>query len=207
MYANIFTQVCANHRYSSFVVFYFVFVLWLFFDVSRRAAFFFSIQFNKLADMDIVLIVFSVLFMIIGLLGCILPALPGPPLSYIGFLLLHFTDKVQFSTTQILVLLLLVVVAQIVDYFIPVLGSKYSGGTKWGSWGAFIGSVVGLFFLPWGLLLGPFLGAVAGELMGDADMKSVLRSGTGALVGFLLGTVLKLALCMYFIVLLMRALI
>lgn len=157
--------------------------------------------------MDIFLIILSVLFMVVGLLGCILPALPGPPLSYVGFLLLHFTDKVQFSTTQIWVLLALVVIAQVIDYFIPVLGSKYSGGTKWGSWGAFIGSVVGLFFLPWGLLLGPFLGAVVGELLGDADMKSALKSGTGALLGFILGTVLKVALCMYFIVLLIQALI
>ena len=157
--------------------------------------------------MDIFLIILSVLFMVVGLLGCILPALPGPPLSYVGFLLLHFTDKVQFSITQIWVLLALVVIAQVIDYFIPVLGSKYSGGTKWGSWGAFIGSVVGLFFLPWGLLLGPFLGAVVGELLGDADMKSALKSGTGALLGFILGTVLKVALCMYFIVLLIQALI
>ena len=157
--------------------------------------------------MDIFLIILSVLFMVVGLLGCILPALPGPPLSYVGFLLLHFTDKVQFSTTHIWVLLALVVIAQVIDYFIPVLGSKYSGGTKWGSWGAFIGSVVGLFFLPWGLLLGPFLGAVVGELLGDADMKSALKSGTGALLGFILGTVLKVALCMYFIVLLIQALI
>lgn len=156
--------------------------------------------------MDIFLIILSVLFMVVGLLGCILPALPGPPLSYVGFLLLHFTDKVQFSTTQIWVLLALVVIAQVIDYFIPVLGSKYSGGTKWGSWGAFIGSVVGLFFLPWGLLLGPFLGAVVGELLGDADMRSALKSGTGALLGFILGTVLKMALCMYFIVLLIQAL-
>lgn len=156
--------------------------------------------------MDIFLIILSVLFMVVGLLGCILPALPGPPLSYVGFLLLHFTDKFQFSTTQIWVLLALVVIAQVIDYFIPVLGSKYSGGTKWGSWGAFIGSVVGLFFLPWGLLLGPFLGAVVGELLGDADMKSALKSGTGALLGFILGTVLKMALCMYFIVLLIQAL-
>ena len=86
--------------------------------LESEGSFFFSIQFNKLADMDIVLIVFSVLFMIVGLLGCILPTLPGPPLSYIGFLLLHFTDRVQFSTTQILILLLLVVVAQVIDYFI-----------------------------------------------------------------------------------------
>lgn len=157
--------------------------------------------------MDIFLIILSSLFMIVGLLGCILPALPGPPISYVGFLLLHFTEKVQFSTTQILVLLLLVVIAQVIDYFIPILGSKYSGGTKWGSWGAFIGSVVGLFFLPWGLILGPFLGTVAGELLGEADMKSALRSGVGALVGFILGTVLKVALCMYFIVLLVQSLI
>ena len=155
--------------------------------------------------MDIFLIIISAILMLLGLLGCILPALPGPPVSYIGFLLLHFTDKVHFSTTHILVLLLLVVIAQIIDYFIPILGSKYSGGTKWGSWGAFIGSIAGLFFLPWGLILGPFLGAVAGELMGDADMKSALRSGTGTLLGFLLGTILKLALCMYFIVLLIRS--
>ena len=122
--------------------------------------------------MDLFLIIVSSILMLIGLLGCILPALPGPPVSYIGFLLLHFTEKVQFTTTQILVLLLLVIIAQVLDYFIPILGSKYSGGTKWGSWGAFIGSVVGLFFLPWGLILGPFLGAIAGELFGDADVKS-----------------------------------
>ena len=151
------------------------------------------------------MIIISDILMLLGLLGCILPDLPGSPVSYIGFLLLHFTDKVHFSTIQILVLLLLVVIAQIIDYFIPILGSKYSGGTKWGSWGAFIGSIAGLFFLPWGLILGPFLGAVAGELMGDADMKSALRSGTGALLGFLFGTILKLALCMYFIVLLIRS--
>ena len=149
--------------------------------------------------------IISIILMLLGLLGCILPALPGPPVSYIGFILLHFTDKVQFSTTQILVLLLLVVIAQIIDYFIPILGSKYSGGTKWGSWGAFIGSIVGLLFLPWGLILGPFLGAVVGELIGDADMKSALRSGTGALLGFLFGTILKLTLCMYFIFLFMRS--
>lgn len=157
--------------------------------------------------MDVFLIIIAAILMLLGLLGCILPALPGPPVSYVGFILLHFTDKVQFSTTQIIFLLILVIIAQVIDYFIPILGSKYSGGTKWGSWGAFVGSVLGLFFLPWGLILGPFIGAMAGELLGDADMKSALRSGTGALVGFLLGTVLKLALCMYFIVLMVRALI
>ena len=126
------------------------------------------------------------------------------PVSYVGLLLLHCTDRIQFSLMEMLVLLLLVIVAQVLDYFIPILGSKYSGGTRWGSWGAFVGSVVGLFFLPAGLFLGPFLGAVAGELLGAADLARALKSGIGALAGFLLGTVLKLSLCMYFVILWFR---
>lgn len=154
--------------------------------------------------MDILLIVLGAVCMLLGLLGCVLPALPGPPVSYVGFLLLHCTDRIQFSLTEMLVLLLLVIVAQVLDYFIPILGSKYSGGTRWGSWGAFVGSVVGLFFLPAGLFLGPFLGAVVGELLGAADLSRALKSGIGALAGFLLGTVLKLSLCMYFVILWFR---
>lgn len=154
--------------------------------------------------MDILLIVLGAVCMLLGLLGCVLPALPGPPVSYVGLLLLYCTDRIQFSLTEMLVLLLLVIVAQVLDYFIPILGSKYSGGTRWGSWGAFVGSVVGLFFLPAGLFLGPFLGAVAGELLGAADLARALKSGIGALAGFLLGTVLKLSLCMYFVILWFR---
>lgn len=154
--------------------------------------------------MDILLIVLGAVCMLLGLLGCVLPALPGPPVSYVGLLLLHCTDRIQFSLTEMLVLLLLVIVAQVLDYFIPILGSKYSGGTRWGSWGAFVGSVVGLFFLPAGLFLGPFLGAVAGELLGAAGLARALKSGIGALAGFLLGTVLKLSLCMYFVILWFR---
>lgn len=154
--------------------------------------------------MDILLIVLGAVCMLLGLLGCVLPALPGPPVSYVGLLLLHCTDRIQFSLMEMLVLLLLVIVAQVLDYFIPILGSKYSGGTRWGSWGAFVGSVVGLFFLPAGLFLGPFLGAVAGELLGAADLARALKSGIGALAGFLLGTVLKLSLCMYFVILWFR---
>ena len=150
--------------------------------------------------MDIFLIILSGLLMLIGLVGCIVPALPGPPISYIGLLLLHFTQRVEFSTAQLLVLLLIVIIAQVLDYFIPVVGSKYSGGSKWGSWGAFVGSIIGLFFLPLGLILGPFLGAIAGEMLGRRSFGKAVRSGVGALIGFLLGTVLKLALCTYFII-------
>ena len=150
--------------------------------------------------MDIVLIILGLFCLLVGLGGCILPALPGPPLSYVGLLLLHFTGDVEFSAAKLLVWLGLVVVAQVADYFIPMLGSKYSGGSKWGSWGAFWGGIVGIFFLPWGLVLGPFLGAVAGELLGDKDLNRALKSGIGSLLGFLFGTVLKVSLCIYFFV-------
>ena len=108
--------------------------------------------------MDIILIILGGICLLLGLCGCVLPALPGPPISYVGLILLHLTEKVQFSTTELLVWLVIVIVMQVLDNFIPMLGTKYSNGSKWGSWGAFIGSILGLFFLPWGLLAGPFLG-------------------------------------------------
>ena len=148
---------------------------------------------------DIILIILGILCLLVGLAGCVLPALPGPPLSYAALLLLHFTDKVQFSTTQLVVWLIVVVVIQVLDYFVPMLGSKYTGGTRWGTRGCMAGTLVGLFFMPWGIILGPFLGAFIGELLGGSDKKLALKSGIGSLIGFLLGTVLKCAVCGYFI--------
>lgn len=150
--------------------------------------------------MDILLIILGGISLLIGFLGCIIPALPGPPVSYVGMLLLHGTDKVQYSTVQLLVWFGLVLLTLLLDYVVPMWGSRYSGGSKWGSWGAFIGSIAGLFFLPYGLLLGPFLGAMTGELLGDRNLSVALKSGIGSLLGFLFGTVLKVALCTYFIV-------
>mgnify|MGYP001063887115 CR=1 FL=1 len=144
--------------------------------------------------LDIILIILGVLCLITGLMGCILPFLPGPPVAYLGLVLLHFTDKVQYTTTQLIVWLLIVVVVQILDYFTPMLGSKYSGGSKWGNWGC----IIGLLFLPWGVIFGPFLGAVIGELLGNKEFSQALRSGVGSLIGFLLGTFLKFVVCGYF---------
>ena len=148
--------------------------------------------------MDIILIISGILCMIAGLAGCFLPILPGPPIAYAGLLLLHFTDKVQYTTTELLIWLLIVVIVQILDYFIPMLGSKYSGGSRWGTRGCLIGTIVGLFFMPWGIILGPFLGAFAGELMGGSKTDQALKSGLGSLLGFLLGTVVKCVMCAYF---------
>ena len=131
--------------------------------------------------MDVLLIVVGVICLIVAVLGSVLPALPGPPVAYIGMLLFHFTDRLQFTPKQLVVWAVLVILVQLLDYVIPMLGSKYAGGTRWGSWGCVAGTVAGLF------------------LLGDKDLKYALRSGAGALAGFLLGTVAKLMLCGYFI--------
>lgn len=150
--------------------------------------------------LDIILIILGSICLIVGLIGCILPMIPGPPISYAGLLLLHITDMVQFSTAQLLFWLLLVVIVQVLDYFTPILGSKYSGGTKWGSWGCLIGSVIGvIFFSPWGIIVGPFAGAFIGELLGERSTRDALKSGIGALLGFLFGTVVKVVVCGYFV--------
>ena len=148
--------------------------------------------------MDIVLIILGIFCLVGGLAGCILPRLPGPPLAYAGMLLLHFTDQVQFTTTQLLVWLALVAVIQALDYFVPLLGTKYSGGSKWGTRGCLVGTIAGLFFMPWGLIAGPFLGAFIGELLGGKETVQALKSGFGSLLGFLFGTVVKCMLCGYF---------
>ena len=149
--------------------------------------------------MDILLIIIGALCLLAGLAGCILPAIPGPPVAYAGLLLLHFTDRVQYSTTQLLLWLLIVIIVQVLDYIVPILGSKYSGGTRWGTRGCLIGTIIELFFMPWGIILCPFLGAFIGELFGGRETGQALKSGVGSLLGFLFGTVLKCVLCGYFV--------
>ena len=150
--------------------------------------------------MEILIIVFALLLMVCGVAGCILPLLPGAPLAYAGLLLLHFTNLAHFTTSELLVWLIVVVVLQIVDYITPLLGSKYSGGTSFGNRGCIAGTLLGLFFMPWGIIIGPFIGAIAGEMIGGNDLLRAIRSGIGILVGFLVGTLLKVVVCFYFIV-------
>ncbi|HPF51271.1 MAG TPA: DUF456 domain-containing protein [Draconibacterium sp.] len=143
--------------------------------------------------MDYVLIVLGVLFMISGILGCVLPILPGPPLSYLGILLLQFTSKYQFSTRFMIIWAVITVVVYALDYVIPAWGTKKFGGSKRGVWGSIIGLVIGLFFFPpFGIIIGPFLGAIIGELSSGKDSGSALKSGFGSFLGFLAGTLLKL---------------
>lgn len=135
--------------------------------------------------MDIFLIILGVLCLLAGLAGCFLPVLPGPPVSYVGLLLLHFTDKIHFSTTHLILWAFLVIIVQVMDYVTPMLGTKYSGGGKWGNRGCMIGTIAGLFvFPPWGVLIGPFAGAVIGELFGGKKSAEAFKAGLGGFCRF-----------------------
>ena len=161
--------------------------------------------------MDILLIVLGAICLLLGLIGCVAPVLPGVPLSYLGLLLLHFTDRVQFSWQFLAVWGVVVVVIQILDYFIPAWGTKKFGGTKYGVWGSTIGLFVGLFMGPLGIVVGPFIGAVLGELIyfnrhpqttlseieqnKNTNFNRALRAGFGSFIGLLTGTLIKVICC------------
>ncbi|KOH45883.1 DUF456 domain-containing protein [Sunxiuqinia dokdonensis] len=143
--------------------------------------------------MDYALIVLGALFMITGILGAILPVLPGPPLSFVGLIFLHLTERYQFSTNFLIIWGVITVVVYLLDYLIPVWGTKKFGGSKRGVWGSIIGLLLGMFlFPPFGIVVGPFLGAVLGELSSGKQSREAFRSGFGSFLGFLVGTLLKL---------------
>ena len=142
---------------------------------------------------DFILIGFGILLMIAGILGCILPVIPGPPLSYVGLLMLHFTERYHFSTKFLIIWAGITVIVYALDFVIPVWGTKKFGGSKRGVWGSVIGLVVGMFFFPpFGIIIGPFAGAVIGELTSGKDSGASLKSGFGSFLGFIAGTIIKL---------------
>jgi len=148
--------------------------------------------------MEYFLVAIGVILIVFGLLGCVLPVIPGPPLSFIGILVLHFTRFAHFSTTFLLVLAFIAILVTVLDYIVPVWGTKKFGGTKAGMWGATIGMIIGMIFLgPLGLILGPLAGAIIGEVINGANNKDAFKAGIGAFIGFLLGVGLKLAASVY----------
>jgi len=131
--------------------------------------------------------------MLIGIIGCLVPVLPGPPLSYLGLIMLHFSRFGDFPSSVLIALAAVTVVVTVLDYIVPVWGTRKFGGSKYGTRGATVGLIVGLFLGPVGIIIGPLLGAIVGELIFKDDMKYALKAGFGSLLGFLTGIGLKLA--------------
>ncbi len=150
--------------------------------------------------MDIFLTVLAGICIVVGLIGCFFPLLPGPILSYGGLLILLATDMQQFTTTELIVWGALVVLVMILDYFAPVVGTKYGGGGKWGNRGCIIGTILGIFFIqPWGIIIFPFIGAVLGEKLSGKNWDDAVKAGIGSFIGFLFSVLIKAVLCVYFL--------
>ncbi len=150
-------------------------------------------------SLDLILIIISSIFLIVGLLGCIVPAVPGPPFAMLGLIVLGCCSHIEFSWAQYAWWLGLTAIVSVLDFVVPIYGAKTFKSSRWGTRGSLIGTIIGLFFLPAGIILGPFLGAVIGEFLGGYDSGQALKSGLGSLIGFIVGTALKFATCAYFI--------
>ena len=148
--------------------------------------------------MEILILVVSLLFVLVGIAGSVLPALPGPPLSWIGLLILYTMPSIKFDYWTLGITFVLTLIIVILDYVIPSQGTKRFGGSKYGIWGTNIGLIVGILApIPFGFIIGPFVGAFIGELIFDQnDSKRALKAATGSLIGFLASTFIKFVFCM-----------
>ena len=143
--------------------------------------------------MDFFILGIGILLIIVGLIGCIIPIIPGPPLSFLGLIMLQLTRFGNFGTLFLVLMGTIAIIVTILDYIVPVWGTKKFGGSKAGVWGSTIGLIIGLFFFPpIGIIIGPLLGAIIAELIKGADLHKSVKSGLGSFLGFLLGTGLKI---------------
>lgn len=140
-------------------------------------------------------ITLSVVLAVAGIVGCILPFIPGPPLNYLALLLLQFSlSQPPFSSRFLIIWLIITIIITLLDYYVPIWGTRKFGGTQGGVWGAALGLLLGIiFFPPFGLIAGPLLGAITGELLAGNNTTAALRAGFGSFVGFLAGVIMKLA--------------
>ncbi len=144
--------------------------------------------------MDAALYVLAGVLWAVGVVGCVVPALPGPPVAYAGFLCLLWTSRSPGWGWTVAAGVAVAVVT-VLDFVASAWGARKFKCSKWGAWGGVIGAFVGLMFFPVGLLAGPFAGAIAGELIAGRSFTEGVNSGIGAVLGFLGGVVAKLAVC------------
>lgn len=142
--------------------------------------------------MDIFLIIIALLLMILGIIGSFLPILPGPITSWLGFLMLKFSALIELSNSFLIITFVIALLIWVVDYFIPALGTKKFGGSKYGMIGTTLGLIIGIISpIPGGIIIGPFLGALIGELFNKADSETALKAAFGSFLGFITSTFLK----------------
>ena len=152
--------------------------------------------------MDIFLILLGLLLVIVGIIGCIVPGLPGPISGWAGLLVTIFAEVIPDDWSFIFITLAAALLVSVLDYFIPAIGTKKFGGSKYGTYGAVIGLIVGLFLpVPGGILWGPFAGAFIGEYLKNSDAPQATKAAFGAFTGFLVSTGMQLIVSIVFLIL------
>jgi uncharacterized protein len=149
--------------------------------------------------MDILLVVLAGLLLLLGLIGCIVPMLPGTPLCYLGIILLHFSSYAEFSIHFFIRWGVIIIIVQGLDYFIPIWGAHKFGGSKRGVWGSMIGMMIGIFIGPLGIILGAISGAFVGEMLAGKNTGTAIRAAIGSFIGFILGTISQLVVAGFLI--------
>ena len=140
--------------------------------------------------LELTMLFLGALAILAGIAGCFVPIIPGPIVAYCGLLCMMPTSKSPSAATLVLFGVITAVVT-VLDYVVPAMGAKKFKCSKWGIWGCTIGTFIGIFYFPIGLILGPFLGAVAGELIAKKPLAMAAKGGLGAFLGFLAGVFLK----------------
>jgi len=142
------------------------------------------------------LIILGFIFILTGIIGCVIPGIAGPPFSFLALICLSIEKNWEpFSARLLIVLGILTVLVQALDYLLPAVGAKKFGATKYGFWGTIIGMFLGIFFVPpFGIIFGAFLGAILGEIIAGKEASQALRAGWGVFAGVMTGMALKLIL-------------
>lgn len=150
--------------------------------------------------LDIILSIIAILCMVIGFIGCIVPVIPGAPLTWAGLLIGHWISYIQTPLWMIIVCGVIAVAVSILDNFLPPIMTKKCGGSKAGTRGCIIGLIIGMFTGPWGIIIGPFIGALVGELIHDSsDFGKSFKAAAGAFGGFCFGIGMKMIASAIFI--------
>lgn len=143
--------------------------------------------------------IIAVALAVAGIVGSVMPVLPGPPLGWIAMLCVFFCNGTNASgdpmtLTSLLIWLAITIVITILDYIVPSYMTKVAGGHKAASRGALIGMILGIFFTPVGMILGSLIGAFVGEFaFENSGAKESLKATIGTFLGFVCGTLMKLA--------------
>ena len=142
--------------------------------------------------METVIIILAILAGVVGIAGSIIPGLPGPPISWVGILLLFLWGPEEVPTKTLIIWGVVMVAVSIIDYLVPMYFTKMTGGSRFAERGAMVGLILGIIFTPIGMILGSFLGAFLSEMYwGKKSAGDALKAAFGSFLGFITGTGLK----------------